>query len=203
MDLTRRRRGAGTRDENTDRGTRREVHGVMGRTSILEGLVNALTDRLDISSFEVGDLKTSARPTPSRGWLLCDGSEVLRENFSALFDAIGTAYGAGNGTTTFNIPDFRQRGIMGAGNSAGLTTRLRGHVFGAENVALNQAETGLHDHPVGALLATNTSTGGTVNRYVAIDTAHPTVGKTGERGAGIAHNNMPPFAVANVFIKYF
>lgn len=41
------------------------------------------------------------------GWLLCDGSEIGRASFPALFALIGTTYGTGDGTTTFNIPDFR------------------------------------------------------------------------------------------------
>lgn len=43
--------------------------------------------------------------TPSFGWLLCDGSAVSRTTYSDLFAVIGTFYGAGNGTTTFNLPD--------------------------------------------------------------------------------------------------
>jgi hypothetical protein len=39
------------------------------------------------------------------GWLACDGSEVSRETYSALFDVIGTTYGEGDGTTTFNLPN--------------------------------------------------------------------------------------------------
>lgn len=41
------------------------------------------------------------------GWLECDGSEVSRETYSALFDAIGTTYGEGDGATTFNLPNRR------------------------------------------------------------------------------------------------
>jgi microcystin-dependent protein len=46
---------------------------------------------------------------PPSGWLVCDGSAVSRTTFAALFSAIGTAFGAGNGSTTFNLPDFRAR----------------------------------------------------------------------------------------------
>ncbi len=56
----------------------------------------------------------AAAPT---GYLLCDGSAVSRSTYSALYSAIGDAYGVGNGTTTFNVPDFRgifPRGVTGA-----------------------------------------------------------------------------------------
>lgn len=52
----------------------------------------------------------SAAPS---GYLLCDGSAVSRTTYSVLFSAIGTAYGIGNGTTTFNIPDCRGMFIRG------------------------------------------------------------------------------------------
>lgn len=51
-------------------------------------------------------------------WLLCDGSAISRTTYSALFSAIGTTYGAGNGTTTFNLPDLR--GKMPVGNHPGI-----------------------------------------------------------------------------------
>lgn len=56
---------------------------------------------------------TSAPP----GYFLCDGSAVSRTTYDHLFAAIGTAYGAGNGSTTFNLPDFRQRFPLGKATS--------------------------------------------------------------------------------------
>lgn len=60
------------------------------------------------------------------GWLLCNGQAVSRTTFAALFAILGTAYGAGNGTTTFNVPDLRQRfplgvAASGTGNTRGAT----------------------------------------------------------------------------------
>lgn len=52
------------------------------------------------------------------GWLLCDGSAVSRATYAALFAAIGTTYGAGDGTTTFNLPDLRGRMAVGKGSNA-------------------------------------------------------------------------------------
>lgn len=57
------------------------------------------------------------------GWLVCDGSAVSRTLYKDLFDIIGTAYGAGDGTTTFNLPNFSGKWAGGNGNgylSAGL-----------------------------------------------------------------------------------
>jgi hypothetical protein len=61
---------------------------------------------LNTSRHEVGDLLARPIPDPVNNHLLCDGSAVLRANFPQLFDAIGTTWGAGDGTTTFNIPNL-------------------------------------------------------------------------------------------------
>lgn len=69
-----------------------------------------------------------AGSSPPAGWLLCDGSAVNRATYPALYAAIATTYGSGDGITTFNLPDPRGRvlvGIDGAhtlGNSGGSTT---------------------------------------------------------------------------------
>jgi microcystin-dependent protein len=53
------------------------------------------------------------------GWLFCDGSAVSRTTYANLFSAIGTIYGVGNGTTTFNIPNMRNRFPAGAQQDSG------------------------------------------------------------------------------------
>lgn len=50
------------------------------------------------------------------GWLLCDGATVNRTTYSALFAAVGTAHGSGDGSTTFHLPDLRGRFLRGADN---------------------------------------------------------------------------------------
>ena len=52
------------------------------------------------------------------GWLSCDGSAVSRTTYATLFAAIGTTWGAGNGTTTFNVPDLRGMFLRGTGTNA-------------------------------------------------------------------------------------
>jgi microcystin-dependent protein len=57
------------------------------------------------------------------GWLLCNGAQVSRSTYSNLFSAIGTTYGAGDGSTTFNIPDIQETVPVGVGTrSSGITT---------------------------------------------------------------------------------
>ena len=76
----------------------------------------------------------SAAPT---GWLLCDGSAVSRTTYSALFAVLSTAYGAGDGSTTFNVPD--RRGKFGIGVN-GTYTR------GSSGGSTTTSSAGSHDH---------------------------------------------------------
>lgn len=67
----------------------------------------------------VGLLAPFAGATPPEGWLLCDGSAVSRILYADLFAAIGTSWGTGDGTTTFNLPDMRGRFPRGVDQGAG------------------------------------------------------------------------------------
>jgi len=80
-----------------------------------------------VGGYQTGDLRFTALPALAAGWLACDGSAVSRVGETkALFEAIGTAYGAGDGSTTFNLPDFRGRSPIGLGKG---TAGDEGEVF--------------------------------------------------------------------------
>ena len=64
----------------------------------------------------IGFIKTFAGATPPEGTLLCDGSAVSRDTYSELFAAIGTTWGEGDGSTTFNLPDLRNKWVVGSGS---------------------------------------------------------------------------------------
>lgn len=61
----------------------------------------------------VGSVAAFSGSTLPSGWLLCDGSAVSRETYAALFSVIGATYGAGDGSTTFNLPNLTDRFIQG------------------------------------------------------------------------------------------
>ena len=61
----------------------------------------------------VGEVAFFARSTPPSGWLKANGAAVSRTTYAALFDAIGTTFGVGDGRTTFNLPDLRGEFIRG------------------------------------------------------------------------------------------
>lgn len=73
---------------------------------------------------QVGDVKMAAYATPPSGWLLCNGAAVNRVGtYAALFAKIGTSFGAGDGSATFNLPNFNLRlpmGVSGTLASSGL-----------------------------------------------------------------------------------
>ena len=84
--------------------------------------------------------------TAPDNWLICDGSAISRTTYVELFGVIGTAFGVGDGSTTFNIPDTRGRAVIGAGQGAGLTNRAIADIGGAETVTLTEAQMPSHNH---------------------------------------------------------
>lgn len=89
------------------------------------------------------------------GWLLCDGSQVSRSGFRDLFNAIGTAWGEGDGSSTFHVPDMRGTFLRGQDDGAGRDpdsgTRTAINTGGntADAVGSYQdAEVGQHSHSI-------------------------------------------------------
>lgn len=93
----------------------------------LEKTKNEVMEQLN-QTLCVGDLKCSALQSDHNNWLLCDGREIERNDYEELFSAIGTAFGKGNGVTTFNIPDCRGVTVRGSDNGRGLD---KDRVFGS------------------------------------------------------------------------
>lgn len=69
----------------------------------------------------VGMIMPWSKGTTPTGFLVCDGSAISRVDYAALFDALGTTHGVGDGTTTFNIPDLRGRLPVGDDNGVTYT----------------------------------------------------------------------------------
>lgn len=70
-------------------------------------------------NFPSGTVIPFAGENVPTGWALCDGSVISREDFAGLYAAIGDAWGNGDGSTTFHLPDLRGRFLRGTDNSAG------------------------------------------------------------------------------------
>ena len=77
------------------------------------------TYEASLGGVPVGAMMSYGGASAPPGWLLCYGQAVSRSTYAALFAAIGIAYGSGDGSTTFNIPDKRGRASIGADNMGG------------------------------------------------------------------------------------
>lgn len=155
--------------------------------------------------------------TAPDNWMLCQGQAISRTDYSELFAIIGTTYGVGNGSTTFNLPDFRGR--TGVGKSGSGTFNTLGTKTGAETVTLTTEQIPAHKHPLndpghvhhystenftGASDFDRTHTGtGLVSefQYTAATTKSYTGITMANAGGGQAHNNIQPSLVINKIIK--
>lgn len=193
--------------------------------SAAEVNVTAAPNITIVQGADTGDIKATAAINIPAGWLECNGAAVSRADYAALYAAIGTAYGAGDGATTFNLPDFRGRTIIGSGDGGdSLTNRSRGDEGGAETHALTEAELPAHDHDSGTLTADSAGahthdmaawereggargSGGGKSSSSFADTesagahSHDISGSTATAGGGAAHENMQPYGVARLVIK--
>lgn len=94
---------------------------------------------LNILNF-VGIVLPFAGSTAPTGWLFCFGQPVSRTTFSVLFSVIGTTYGTGDGSTTFNLPDMRGRVVAGKDDMGGVTaSRITSGISGINGTVLGAA----------------------------------------------------------------
>lgn len=129
------------------------------------------------------------------GWLLCQGQAVSRTTYVTLWEIIGTTYGVGNGSTTFNLPDLRGRTAIGAGQGPGLTNRNLGVTVGAETHTLTVSQMPVHNH---GMSKTN-AYGLWQDRDVANGSG--SAWATGNQGGNGSHNNMQPSISLSFIIK--
>lgn len=141
------------------------------------------------------------------GWLICDGTAVSRVTFAALFGILGTAYGAGDGINTFNLPNLRGRvpvGLDGTAefNALGAVGGEKAHTLTEPEVpAHNHFETHAHTVPMsdqvgvqGAGISSAIQAGGFTATSV-VSTGNVVVGGNGD------HNNLQPYLTLNFIIK--
>lgn len=154
-----------------------------------------------------GDIKPIAGPTTPDGWTRCDGSAISRTTYSNLFAAIGTTWGSGDGSSTFNVPDFRARMLIGAGGDFDL-----GDTGGHSTATLAIANLVPHSHVIydeGHIhsIPTGTAAGsGAFNANVdpatTTDTGASLTGvSTTSTGEGQPFSILPPYAAINWVIK--
>lgn len=143
------------------------------------------------------------------GWLLCKGQAVSRTTYKELFAVIGVRSGAGDGSTTFNVPDLRGRVVYGVGDS-GSFAQTMGASVGSQQHKLTVDELPSHRHEItknddqtkywsGYGSPKNSGTGW---RIVNMDTSAVNDRLiTGYTGGGKAFDVLPPGVVANYIIR--
>ena len=152
------------------------------------------------SGTPTGTVSAFAGSSAPTGYALCDGSAVNRTTEAALFAVIGTTYGSGNGSTTFNLPDLRGRVVAGLGESLlGATADSLGDDNGliadTKEHTLTEAEMPSHSHTY----VKHTSLGASGSGGNA--QLGTTSQSTSSVGDGEAHNNVQPTIILNYIIK--
>lgn len=145
----------------------------------------------------VGDFVYSGGTSVPAGCLQCDGSAVSRTTYSALFSVIGTTWGVGDGSTTFNLPDGARNVLVGSGGSGtGTLGNAVGDTGGAETHTLIVDEIPAHTHTYGG-----TQSQGTTSGNIILSTGGSAF-VSGSTGGGSAHNIMQPSMVGLCCIRY-
>ena len=148
----------------------------------------------------VGCVQMYAGAAAPSGWLLCDGSAVSRTGYASLFSVVGVTYGSGDGSSTFNLPDLRQRFPLGKAASG------TGATLGSTGGSIDHVHTGpSHTHSVPALsIPSHTHSvpahyhgmGTGADLAVALDHDHGAFTSGGESG-----HTHPTFSMAGNHIR--
>lgn len=152
-----------------------------------------------------GSVSAFAGSSAPTNWLLCDGSNVSRTTYSDLFAVIGTTFGAGDGSTTFGLPNLKGKVPVGKDSSQTEFDTLA-ETGGAKTHTLTAAEQAslpiyygtpspADQYRVGA--------GGALGGYVGpgVSSVNNGFGSLTALGGGGAHNNLQPYLVLNFIIK--
>lgn len=143
--------------------------------------------------------------TPPVNWLVCDGSAVSRTTYAELFAVIGTSYGAGDGSTTFNLPNKKGRNSVGY-DSEDTDFNTIGKKGGSKTHTLTTNELPSHNHTISADIYAYTPAGGSAAGVVSQGGAGSPVFvnySASNTGGGQAHNIEDPFEVDCWIIKAF
>lgn len=189
-----------------------DVSALDSRVDSLESADTTHDSRLDalegLFTVPVGAVVPYGGASAPTNFLLCDGSAVSRATYSGLYSAIGTAFGSGDGSTTFNLPDLRDVFPMGKSG-----TKALGSTGGSASVTLTTTELPAHTHSIdhGHPLATReTGPGSGSTRVAGAGGAGATSdtntavfdhsGDSGSAGTGSAFSVLNPYQALNYII---
>jgi microcystin-dependent protein len=155
-------------------------------------ITNATT--IGIAVVPTGSVLPYAGSSAPTGYLLCQGQAVSRTTYANLYTVIGTTYGGGDGSTTFNVPNLQSRVPVGL-NTGDTNFSSLGKMGGEEShtLTINEIPSHSHTYPDGV---NATGTDGLVAGGSVTGT-----GTTSSVGSGWAHNNLQPYITLNFIIK--
>jgi microcystin-dependent protein len=178
---------------------------------------------ISTNSIPSGAVFPYAGITVPSGYLFCYGQAISRSTYSDLFSAIGTTYGSGDFTTTFNLPDLRGRVVAGqddmggssanrlTGASGGVNGDTLGAAGGDEGHQLTEAELAAHTHSAGSYqttiptFANEEGSEQVLQRNTGVNqaafTSYALTGSSGSTGSNAEHNNVQPTFILNYIIK--
>ena len=165
-----------------------------------------------------GEMRMWGGSSAPTAWVLCDGSAISRTTYSVLFGIIGTAFGVGDGSSTFNVPDMRGRMPVGVGTGVGgatedadggsvpaggsaLTARSLGEWTGSEVISTAQTPAHTHTSPAHTHTTPGSTTSATAPGQALGGEVHTHVMSTANTGSGTAHTILSPIIAVNYIIK--
>lgn len=176
---------------------------------------------------DLGAIRLHPTNTAPDNWMICDGSAINRVAYADLFALVGTTYGVGDGSTTFNIPNLKGRVAVGRDGSQ-TEFDVLGETGGEKTHTLTSAEMPTHTHTqnshthatsnasypnfaiyqdtmsqetVGEIAGTGWQMAQTTGSITSSTATGSTTATNQNAGSGGAHNNLQPYLVVNFIIK--
>lgn len=165
-------------------------------------------DSITGDTLPIGSMIPYGKSTAPTNWLICDGSAVSRTTYAELFAVIGTSYGVGDGSTTFNLPNKKGRVSVGLDtsdskfNAIGKTGGSATHKL-TVNEMPGHTHDGLYWQGTKGISLNSGGTSGYHLQWGSGDNGEATSMVTNTRGGSKAHNNLQPYEVDCWIIKAF